>query len=483
MIVKTEIEKAERSIRNIIALFVGCSILFAVVSVSYIVFVIIELWNSKWTLSTQQLLLFIGAILLLWQMGLALSQRCKLPSNYKQISKSEFPILFTLINKVASSLKVAPPNSIFISPHASAAVFTLPDLRNIFFKPERNLILGMGILSQMDDAELEAILYHEFGHYVQKEMDNTISVYHIGLFSKSFVTIRNSNDKMNIWHMQIKGPELLFRYFTTIVCTHITQRYAKLSQLMEFEADDIAVRHVGAHTLRKALLHAVCIRHNCNLMNWGLMQLADEGIAVRNYFSTLSSMECAFHPQVKNIRKDIRQRIARLDLPPKISANPQRSCYKIKEEALVFSSEFSQVIYNEYFSNSKPLEYCEVNQFIDWLQLGMPVYRESVRIAKSVRLEIHLTYRKHRLPLIDSFYDILLDGKIIGKGNFIKGYTLVHNTNPGKHLLEIRGIAAITSVPFYFETDEGNTYRLEMDFKVRLLNGSYTIFCSGMSLL
>lgn len=51
---------------------------------------------------------------------------------------------------------------------ATAAVFIQPQLLNLLFEPKRNLVIGMGFLTQMDDYEIRAVLYHEFTEVIKR---------------------------------------------------------------------------------------------------------------------------------------------------------------------------------------------------------------------------------------------------------------------------------------------------------------------------
>lgn len=56
---------------------------------------------------------------------------------------------------------------------------------------------------------------------------------------------------------------------------------------MEYEADDVAAKYVGASTLQRALLHAACIRYNYEVIQWGLQQLQPQKIQVDNIYLAL----------------------------------------------------------------------------------------------------------------------------------------------------------------------------------------------------
>ena len=64
-------------------------------------------------------------------------------------------------------------------------------------------------------------------------------------------------------------------------------------------------------------------------------------------------------------------------------------------------------------------------------------------------MEIHLDKRKHKFPYFDGTYKLLLDGKVIGTGNFIKGYTIKRKISPGKHKLTVYAPSGIISTCFW----------------------------------
>lgn len=83
---------------------------------------------------------------------------------------------------------------------------------------------------------------------------------------------------------------------------------------------------------------------------------------------------------------------------------------------------------------------------------------------------------KHKMPYVDGFYKLLLDGKEIGAGNFIKGYTLKRKTSPGKHTLTTYAPSGLISTPLEFEVEKDGTYRIEMDYKLYVKNGYYNVY-------
>ena len=102
---------------------------------------------------------------------------------------------------------------------------------------------------------------------------------------------------------------------------------------------------------------------------------------------------------------------------------------------------------------------------------------------RSVKLEIHLDRRKHFLPLAEGIYDILIDGRSVGTGNFMKGYDIRKRISPGTHQLTVRvpGGIGIACDPFMFEAFDGDTCRLDMDYRYEFKGTRYRVFVGSFS--
>ena len=79
---------------------------------------------------------------------------------------------------------------------------------------------------------------------------------------------------------------------------------------------------------------------------------------------------------------------------------------------------------------------------------------------------------------MESIYEILLDGRTIGAGNFRAGYNLKYRTAPGAHTLSFYSPAGIKAIPLYFTAESGVIYRLNIDYELEKKNGIYDIFVS-----
>lgn len=159
-------------------LIVTCCFALTAIASIYFGYYVIR-YNEFHELPLPMALVALGGGFLLWEMAKSVNMHVKLPVSFKAISSKDYPELFEVISEVTTRLNLSPVKEVYICPDASAAVFIQPLLRNLIFRPRINLVIGLGFLTQMNDDEIRAILYHEFGHYVQPEMKSSLSVYNI----------------------------------------------------------------------------------------------------------------------------------------------------------------------------------------------------------------------------------------------------------------------------------------------------------------
>ncbi len=449
--------------KSIMIYIVGCCcfVLVALISICFGYYVI--RYHEEHDLPVSFLFLSFAGVLLLWEIAKSFRFKTELPAEYRLVGAQEYPALFAIINEVTGNLQLSPIERVYVSPDATAAVFIQPQLRNLLFEPKRNLVIGMGFLTQMDDDEIRVVLYHEFGHYVQTEMKSSLSVYVVGQFSKSFVSIKEMK-KESIWQQQLKVQLLLFTYFTIWFCNRINKAYSQLAKQMEYDADDVAMQYVGTATLQRTLLHAACIRYNYDVLQWGLQQLGAQNIQVDNVYLALHFVGNYSRPLRRLLSTEIVKRVERIGKLRREELSLQSTC-KIREYAMQISP-----------SQSNSISSCPAYQFAQWLREGFTLYMQQRELDTAVLLEIHLDRKKHKLPWVDATYKIMLDGKEVGSGNFIKGYTLKRRTSPGRHVITVYALSGIISTPFEFEVEADKSYRIEMDYKLHFIDSVYEVF-------
>lgn len=457
-----KVKELKQSINKSVMIYIigcCCFVMVALASLWFGYYVI--RYHNDHELPVQLTIISLAGGLLLWEMVKSFRFKTSLPKTFRPITEQEYPALFAIINEVTTSLNLSPIRKVYICPDATAAVFIQPQLRNILFEPNRNLVVGLGFLTQMDDDEIRAILYHEFGHYVQEEMKNSISVYTIGQFSKSFVSIKELK-KQGTWETQMKLQLLLFTYFAIWICNRINKAYSRLAKQMEYDADDVAVKYVGASTLQRALLHAACIRYNYDVVQWGIQQLQSQNIQVDNQYLALSFVGNYSRPARRLLSEEVVKRVERLG---KLETDNRVASNTVQQSALSLNED-----------SGEAQQLCPAHQFAQWLRQGFAIYTQQKLLETSVELEIHLDKKKHKLPYFDGSYKILLDDKEIGMGNFIKGYTLKRKTSPGKHKLTAYAPSGIISTPFEFEVEQNKSYHIEMDYKLYAKDGIYDVY-------
>ena len=457
-----KVQELKQSINKSVMIYIigcYCFVMVALASLWFGYYVI--RYHNDHELPVQLTIISLAGGLLLWEMVKSFRFKTSLHKTFRPITEQEYPALFAIINEVTTSLNLSPIRKVYICPDATAAVFIQPQLRNLIFEPKRNLVVGLGFLTQMDDDEIRAMLYHEFGHYAQEEMMNSISVYTIGQFSRSFVSIKELK-KQGTWETQMKLQLLLFTYFAIWICNRINKAYSRLAKQMEYDADDVAVKYVGASTLQRALLHAACIRYNYDVVQWGIQQLQSQNIRVDNQYLALSFVGNYSRPARRLLSEEVVKRVERLGkFEPSnvnVSNNIQQSALSLNEDC------------------GEAQQLCPALQFAQWLRQGFTIYTQQKLLETSVELEIHLDKKKHKLPYFDGSYKLLLDDKEIGTGNFIKGYTLKRRTSPGKHKLTAYAPSGIISTPFEFEVEQDKSYHIEMDYILHAKDGIYDVF-------
>lgn len=436
--------------KSVMVYIIGCCcfVLVALASLWFGYYVI--RYHNDHELPVQLTIISLAGGLLLWEMIKSFRFRNSLPKTFKPITEQQHPALFNIINEVTTTLKLSPIRRAYICPDAIAAVFIQPRFHYPFLGLKRELVIGLAFLTQMDDDEIRTMLYHEFGHYMQKGMRASMSIYTIGQLSRSFVSIKEDK-KMKEMRMMLKLQIHFFSFFSVRICEHINRAYSKLAKQMEYEADDVAVKYMGASMLKQTLIHAASTKYNYEVVQWGLDLLKAQGVKVSDPYYALTLIDCFAQSPKQMFPTDVLTRIERLGDVGNVMRFPQHTV--------------KQTTMNLFVERELGLNVCPASQFASWLQEGYSIYKEQKILSSSVCLIVHLEKMKHEV-CFDISFKVLLDGQIIGVGNFFKGFTIKKMTSPGKHVLTVRAPATfcIESVPFEFETEKGVAYRLELDY-------------------
>lgn len=213
---------------------------------------------TQWELSVFEkvgILLGIGGVALFILIILNFLQKVDIPKGYREITCTTHPSLFRMINDIRLKLKINKPIRIFLTNSIEASIFVLPNIQNIVITPERFLSIGKPLIKNLTEEELKAILLHEFAHIVQEEVNDTAKAGSIGLFAKSFLqekiefNVNNGPGNLTIALMSF------YYLFLDYLCRHIKKHYERLTDALEYEADNIATQYVAPKALADALLH------------------------------------------------------------------------------------------------------------------------------------------------------------------------------------------------------------------------------------
>lgn len=186
-------------------------------------------------------------------------------SHLIEVSRDVEPQLFDFIQRIVDEVGTKFPKRVYLSHEVNACVFYDSGFWSMFFPVRKNLEIGMGLVNTLTEAELKAILAHEFGHFSQKSMRVGSYVYNVNRVIHNLLFENESFDKLTQRWAEFS------RYFTVFVGLAVrftegikwimrkmyevvNRRHLALSREMEFHADQIAAWVAGSEAVSSALL-------------------------------------------------------------------------------------------------------------------------------------------------------------------------------------------------------------------------------------
>ncbi len=439
----------ERKIKNAVGwFFVGC-IAFIALEFLLIYLGTITFTHPELDWPNSLVIIGLGGLYLLWQMSVAMFFKTPLPEHYKPMVNDQYPEVYAIIGDITTKLNLPQPHAVYVAPGLNAAVFCRPNMLSMLVNPKQELVIGEMLLNTLTTDELKLILYHEFGHYVSGSLGKKTPIYVISQFSKSFTSVKKMK-KPGVWRNMVNSQIDLFSYFVFWLCSIIDRHYKPLAQGEELAADDIAVENMGAEVLIRTLVKVSLLKYYYRYSRWveSKYKIHFNDVQLTGILLFL----CRNHNSgIRSISPTIRQRIDR-----------------------------HIVSKDQFHTSTEVIKHLPSNApFLTMLLKLHPKYEDARLMSKSVILYFHLDHKKHKLPWVEGKYQILLDGRPIGNGNFIKGFDFSMRTSPGKHVVSVYGISGIITVPYEFECKSGDRRLFDMDFKVHLRNGYYEIFVAS----
>ncbi|RPH99194.1 MAG: hypothetical protein EHM72_11790 [Calditrichaeota bacterium] len=255
---KESVSKTEKVIRSLYKVVIGVTSGYYYISIPFVLFLIIGLGGFiiyaclKLGRIPVKLVLFIlfGVLVTVYAMIRSLFAARDTTPEGMPLPEAEAPQLWALLRRVADQVGTRPIDSVYLTGGADVAVLEqgtmMEKIRGV---AERSLILGIGVLEGMSQAQLCAVLAHEYGHFAHKDTAGG------NLALQVSTSIREAAlglvfNNLNKWY----NPAWLFINGFYEIFIMVTRG---ASRLQEFLADRYAVIHYGAKTFIQGLKHVI----------------------------------------------------------------------------------------------------------------------------------------------------------------------------------------------------------------------------------
>lgn len=185
-------------------------------------------------------------------------------SGMTEIKRTDHPVLFDFIDKVAQETHAPLPRKVFLSSDVNAFVFYDSSFWSMFLPIRKNLNIGLGLVNCVSLSEFKAVLAHEFGHFSQRSMKLNSYVYHVNHiiynilfdnkgYGETLAGIAELNGAFNLVATMTYGVTRAIQHILSEVYQIIRRRSLALSRQMEFHADAVAASVSGSAPLIRAL--------------------------------------------------------------------------------------------------------------------------------------------------------------------------------------------------------------------------------------
>ena len=166
------------------------------------------------------------------------------------LRRIDAPDLWMLVEDVARKLAVRPVDSIIITPGVEIAVYEEGSiLKKMRGAGQRNLILGMGVLSGLTQGQFAAVLAHEYGHFSNRDTagGNMAKQVYISLHQLAQRLIKSRA-------AQIYNPAWLFVLGYQRIYLHVAHGASRLQEVL---ADRYAAASYGSVNLIEGLKNII----------------------------------------------------------------------------------------------------------------------------------------------------------------------------------------------------------------------------------
>ncbi len=182
-----------------------------------------------------------------------------LSRKYKlEINEINCPKLYYRIIALCDKIGVKYPKHIYLDADTNAFVYNDSNLGGLFFKKNKDLNIGLGLVRGLSVKEIEAIIAHELGHFSQKSMGVTRKLYYIhtvlyNLVVKNKKELEVEPEDVGLVKWISFKLNAIIRYITLYLYLFEQNGYTKLSIQMEYNADAVSYRTVGVDNFVSAM--------------------------------------------------------------------------------------------------------------------------------------------------------------------------------------------------------------------------------------
>jgi Zn-dependent protease with chaperone function len=182
------------------------------------------------------------------------------PAQRLEITELDQPDLFAFIRRLCQDTRAPLPARVYLTPEVNAAVFYHESLQSLFLPTPKNLVIGLGMVNQLNLSEFKAVLAHEFGHFSQNSMKLGSYVYMSNriiadlVFRRDWLddvvaALRGVDIRISMFAWGFAGVLWALRKTLQGLFRAINFANSSLLRQMEFNADLVAVSVTGSDAL------------------------------------------------------------------------------------------------------------------------------------------------------------------------------------------------------------------------------------------
>ena len=184
----------------------------------------------------------------------------------RRVEEEDQPDLYGFVRRLCDEIRAPMPQAIHVSPAVNASVFLKRSqwVRGLVGQAPPNLVVGLGLLNEVNLTEFKAVLAHELAHFSQSTMKLGVYVRAANAIKRRLVLERGSWERAlseeiarerrwaplaHIAHAMIEGARGLLE----ISWRGLAERHAEATRQMEFHADLVSTSVVGSDALVQSL--------------------------------------------------------------------------------------------------------------------------------------------------------------------------------------------------------------------------------------